>query len=92
MNNWVRSGKKILFLELPAKQYTIAATNVTIDKTAMGDYYFVSPTTNHRLVKGYQPFDFHLWYSGKDSCIMPLVANTINAPRWESILYSANSN
>jgi len=92
MNNWVSSGKKIVFLELPAKQYTIAGTNVTIDKTAMGDYYFVSPTTNHSLVKGYQPFDFHLWYSGKDSCIMPLVANTINAPGWESILSSGNSN
>jgi hypothetical protein len=92
MNNWVRGGKKILFLELPAKQYTIAATNVTIDKTAMGDYYFVSPATNHNLVKGYQPFDFHLWYSGKDSCIMPLVAYTINAPGWESILSSGNSN
>ena len=92
LNNWVRGGKKILFLELPAKQYTIGATNVTIDKTAMDDYYFVSPRTNRSLVKDYQPFDFHLWYSGKDNCIMPLVANTINAPHWESILSSGNSN
>ena len=92
MNNWVKSGKKILFLELPAKQYNIAGTNVTIDKTAMGDYYFASPTTNHSLVKGYQPFDFHLWYSGKDSCIMPLLAYTINAPGWEPVLSSGNSN
>jgi hypothetical protein len=92
MNNLVKSGKKILFLGLPAKQYSIASTTVIIDKTAMGDYYFVSPTTNHDLVRSYHPFDFHLWYSGKDSCIMPLVAHTITAQSWESVLSSGNSN
>ncbi len=92
INKLVMQGKKLVFLELPAKQYQIAQTEVTIDKTTMGDYYFASPATGHSLVKKYQPFDFNLWYDGKEKCIMPLLAHTITAPGWESIMSSGNSN
>jgi hypothetical protein len=92
LDELVKRGVNIIFLELPAGQYTIGNIRVTVDKTTMGDYYFVSPETGHPLVRQFEPFDFRLWYDGAAGCIMPLIANTITAPGWLPILASGNSN
>jgi hypothetical protein len=92
INELVSNGKKVVFIELPAQYYQIANTTVAVEKTSMGDYYFVSPSTGHLLVKNFKPFDFSLWYNGKDGLIMPILANTIVAPDWKPILSSGASN
>jgi hypothetical protein len=92
INSLVYGGKIALFLELPEQQVTIANTRVTIEKTAMGNYYFVSPVTGHPMVKDFKPFDFNMWYNSKRGIITPILAYTIAAPEWKSILSSGASN
>lgn len=88
----VKNGKILIFLELPANSYVIGNKTVIVEKTQMGDYYFVSPKTGHKLVKDFKPFDFKLWYNGKEKYIAPLLANTISAPGWDPVLSSGSSN
>jgi hypothetical protein len=88
INELVYNGKTALFIEPGARQYDIAGTRVSVEKTSMGDYYFVSPETGHPLVKNFKPFDFRLWYDGKEGLIKPILANTFSAPGWNPILSS----
>lgn len=92
INKLVSAGAKAVFLELPAEKYEIAGTRVEIQKTTMGDYYFVSPGTGHPLVKEFKSFDFNLWYNASQKLITPLLANTISAPDWTPILSSGAFN
>ena len=92
VNELVFKGKTVVFLELPAQNYQIVKTKVLIEKTNMGDYFFVSPSTGHPLVKNCKPFDFNMWYKGKEGYIEPILANTISAPEWTPILSSGASN
>jgi hypothetical protein len=92
INELVKRGKKVLFLELTAQKYPIANTTVNIEKTGMSDFYFVSPATGHPLVKNFKPFDFRLWYNGKEGLIAPLLANTIVSGDWTPVLLSTASN
>jgi len=88
----VNNGKKVIFLELPANKYHIADTEVNIEKTSMGNYYFVSPTTSHPLMKDFQPFDFRFWYNSQLGYIAPLISNVVSAPKWTPIIASGASN
>jgi hypothetical protein len=92
VNSLVNLGKRVIFLELKAQQYNIAGTTVSVEKTSMGDYYFVSPKTGHPLVKDFKPFDFRFWYDGKKGLIEPLLPYTISAPDWNPILASGAVN
>lgn len=88
----VEGGKIALFLELPANQYLIANTNVKVEKTAMGNYYFVSPQSGHKIVKDFKPFDFQFWVNDRTNYISPLLANTMSGEGWTPILQSGSSN
>jgi len=79
INDLVYKGKTVLFMELESRQYDIVNTMVSVQKTSMGDYYFVSPKTGNPLVKNFKPFDFRLWYSGKEGLIKPILAYTFSA-------------
>ncbi|HTE25698.1 sugar-binding domain-containing protein [Flavitalea sp.] len=92
INDWVKAGKSAVFIELPAQQYSIASTAISIEKNSMGDYYFASSVTGHNLVKNNRPFDFQNWYSRKTDCIEPILSYTMSAAGWSSILSSGNSN
>jgi hypothetical protein len=92
INELVFHGKTVLFIELGAQQYDIANTTVSVEKTSMGDYYFVSPETGHPLVKNFKPFDFRFWYDEKKRLIEPIIAYTISAPGWAPILSSGATN
>ena len=92
VNELVNQGKIVVFMELPTQQYLIAATKVSIEKTTMGDYYFVSPGTGHPMMKNFKPFDFSMWYNEEKGYIEPILAYTISAPAWKPILSSGASN
>ena len=92
INALVAAGKTVVFLELPAKQYAIANTDVSVQKNSMGDYYFASPCTGSPLVKDNHPFDFNMWYNGGEGYITPLLGFTFSAEDWTPILASGNSN
>jgi len=88
----VKNGKIALFIELPANQYSIGNSNINVEKTAMGNYYFVSPTTGHPMMKNYKPFDFRFWVNEKSNCISPILAYTMTGKGWNPILSSGSSN
>ena len=92
VNELVIKGKTVVFIELPAQQYQIAGTKVSVEKTTMGDYFFVSPGTAHPMMKNFKPFDFNMWYNGQKGYIEPILAHTISAPEWSPILSSGASN
>lgn len=92
VNEQVSKGKIALFVELPAKQYSIGKSILKIEKTAMGDYYFVSPLTNHPMVQKYKPFDFRFWVNEKSNCISPILAYTMTGDKWTPIIKSGASN
>lgn len=92
INELVSRGKTVVFIELPAQQYQIAHTKVSVEKTSMGNYYFVSPTTGHPMMKNFRPFDFRFWYNEKEQIIAPILANTFSAPGWDTILSSGSTN
>lgn len=91
INELVYHGKTALFMELGSQQYDIVNTMVSVQKTSMGDYYFVSPQTGHPIVKNFRSFDFRLWYDGKEGLIKPILAYTFSAPDWNPILSSGAS-
>ena len=73
----VEEGKTVVFLELPAGKFKIGDNEIVIEKTIMGQYYFVSPTTNHSIVKNAEPFDFKFWYDDSKELVSPLLASMI---------------
>ncbi len=92
INDLVILEKLPFFWSLRHQQYNIASTIVSVEKTSMGDYYFVSPETGHPLAKDFRPFDFRFWYDGKKGLIEPILAYTISAPDWNPILSSGATN
>jgi hypothetical protein len=92
INKMVIKGKIALFLELPAQNISVANTNLAIEKTSMGDYYFVSPATGHPIVHDFKSMDFRFWYDEKKGMIAPILANIVAALQWKPILSSGATN
>lgn len=87
----VAAGKTALLLELPSGDHPLADSRVNVGNTIMGQYYFVSPTTGHDLVKGFEPQDFRLWYHGGKGMIQPFLRAMVNAPDWQEILQTGTT-
>ena len=87
LDQLVEQGSTLVFLELPEGEYKIAENNVGIEKTIMGEYYFVSPKTNHPMVKDAKPFDFSFWYDDTKGLVRPLLSSMVNAGTgWNPVL------
>ncbi len=88
LDTMVAQGKTLVFLELPAGEHTIGNEKVSIEKTIMGQYYFVNPITNHPLVKGFQPFDFKFWYHDSKNIVRPMLSSMVKVTNdsWVPIL------
>ena len=83
----VDEGKSLVFLDLPAGDYTIGDTEVKVEKTVLGEYYFVSPTTEHPLVDFAHDFDFRIWYNEADGYIRPILGSMLwTEDAWKPIL------
>jgi co-chaperonin GroES (HSP10) len=88
----VKKGKRVVFLELPEGEFHVAGTRVLVEKTTMGDYYFVNPQTNHDMTKSFKPFDFRFWVDGNQDLIRPILSYTFTGDGWKPILTSGASN
>ncbi len=83
----VEDGKILVFLEPPVGEYNIGGTHVSIEKTIMGEYYFVSPQTGHPLVKDAKSFDFKFWYNDQKGLVSPILGSMIAMEdRWVPVL------
>ena len=87
----VKSGKRAIFLELNAGDYTIADSDLRVENTIMGEYYFVSPTTGHEMVDWAKPMDFKFWYNSEEECVRPFISKVFKAVEWTPILNSGRT-
>ena len=85
-------GKKVILFDVPAGDHKIGGTDVVIQNTAMGSYFFVSPQTDHPYTKGYEPFDFKMWYGEDKDYVTPFLDKIILGDEWTPILVSGNTN
>ena len=83
----VRAGARVLCLEWPAGNYTLAGDLVAIAKTAMGPRLFLSRATGHPLVQGFAPHDFSFWYDAAERGVRPLLSSIAKVPGpWKTVL------
>jgi hypothetical protein len=86
-----QAGATVVFLELPPGTYDPVGepgASVDVKRTGMGEFFFVSRSTGHALVTGFQTEDFKFWYDPKEDCAMPLIGAVLLAPGWSQILGS----
>ena len=82
----VSEGRTAVFLQPPVGNYLVANDSVHVSKTIMGQYYFVSPSLQHSLMKPFKPNDFRLWYNSNKSLISPLLGEMSQMNGWVSLL------
>ena len=54
----------------------------------MGGRYFVNCSTEHPMVRGFEPYDFFLWHDEATDCIEPMLRLVMRADGLEPILIS----
>ena len=87
LDQMVGNGKTVVFLELPEGDFQIGNSEVNIENTVMGQYYFVSPKSGHSMVKDAQPFDFSFWHDETKGLVTPFLRSMIKAgSEWTPIL------
>lgn len=86
------AGKRVVLYQVPVGAHQIANTEVTVQNTSMGSYFFANPQTGHRFVKEAKPFDFRLWYDEKAGYITPFLDKIVLAKDWSPIIATGNTN
>lgn len=92
LESMAAAGKRIILYNIPVGEYEIGNTKVTVQKTAMGSYYFVSPETGSKMTRNMEPFDFNLWFDEKAGYITPFLDKIVIAKDWNTILETGNTN
>jgi hypothetical protein len=87
----VAGGKKLVLLDLPEGDYTIAGEAVKVVKPTMGAYYFVSNATPHSLAKRLQEPDMKFWYDGETGMIQPMLKTMVLSNGWTPVLITGNT-
>lgn len=87
------AGKKVILYQVPVGKHSIGQSEVTVQPTSMGSYFFASPTTGHRFMKDVKPFDFKMWYDEKVGFITPFLDKIVlTGDAWKPILATGNTN
>ena len=82
----VQAGKKLIIFNLPVGKYALSDSDIEVIPTFMGQYYFVSTTTEHPFIKDFKPEDFKFWYNSEKQTISPILGSMILADDWNMIL------
>ncbi|MCK9479107.1 MAG: beta galactosidase jelly roll domain-containing protein [Firmicutes bacterium] len=90
----VNEGARLIIFDLPADEYDFAGSKVTVKDCGMLPVNFVARNTGHKLVKGFEPDDFRLWYDPGVDYITPILSRTFTADddSFIPILTSGNTN
>jgi hypothetical protein len=86
----VENGAILLFLELPAGEYSVFGSVIRVKNAGMLPMHFTSRATGHPLVEGFQKDDFRLWYDPVQDCIAPILDATFTAEGYTPVLLSGN--
>jgi hypothetical protein len=86
----VEKGARVIFLNLLKGEYVLpGSTKVTVQSA---NPHFVSRATGHRMVEGFQPFDFGFWYDQKADMLTPLGNGKFSGEGWNPILKAQGIN
>lgn|GEM_PF-165670 len=88
---WAEAGTRIVALELAPGRYDVLGEQIEVKSSGMLPLHFVSRQTGHRLVSGFRPDDFRLWYSPEAGMIAPLLHHTYTAAGMTPVLLSGNT-
>ncbi|WP_372934250.1 hypothetical protein, partial [Mariniphaga sediminis] len=92
INEMIKNGKRVILYNVPVGEYQVGNTDITVQNTSMGSYYFASPQTGHRYTKDASPFDFRMWYDEEDKYITPFLDKIVISDDWNPILATGNTN
>lgn len=84
-------GKKLIFLDLPAGEYTLHHETVNIQKSGMLPMHFLSRDTGHRWVRGFHRKAFRYWYDRAQDRIAAICDHTFVSERFIPVLTSGNT-
>ena len=84
-------GNTVIINNLLPGIYDIDGSEVKVKACGMRPLHFVSRKTGHKLVEGFTPYDFRLWYSEAEDMLTPLIRYTFTAENAKPILTSGNS-
>lgn len=86
----VKHGSHVVFLELPAGEYSIDHSEFVVKPCGMLPVHFASRKTDHPLVEGLHHDDFKIWHDPDVDYITPLMETTFIADDFTPILTSGN--
>ncbi len=92
LDELVKKGKKLVFMELPTGEYLLCGKTVSIKDSSMMPMHFVSRDTCHPWVAGFDRKDFRHWYNRKLDRITPILESTFTNPEITPVLTSGNTN
>ena len=87
LDQLVRQGRTLILLELPEGEFKIGESQIAIENTIMGQYYFVSPKSGHSMMESAESADFKFWYNDSKGLVTPLLNSMLKADaEWLPIL------
>lgn len=92
VDGFVRQGGRVLLTEWPAGRYAVAGTEVEVQRTIMGDYFFANPAPRLLTTGRVKPQDLFLWYDAKAGYIQPLLRQVFRAPGWSPLVTTGLTN
>ncbi len=84
-------GKTVIIESLPAGEYKLGDVSFRVKNCGMRPLHFVSRSTPHPLVHGFEKDDFSFWYDEKADMMTPLVRTTFTGDGFTPILTSGNT-
>jgi hypothetical protein len=82
----VKNGKTAVFLQPLSGSFTLDDDTVTVFKTIMGQYYFVSPVLDHPMMKAFHPKDFFFWFNSRKGLVSPILSEMSQGKGWTPLL------
>ena len=84
-------GKTVIIESLPAGEYKLGDVSFSVKNCGMRPLHFVSRSTSHPLVRGFEKDDFSFWYDEKADMMTPLVRTTFTGDGFTPIITSGNT-
>lgn len=84
-------GKTVIIESLPAGEYKLGDVSFRVKNCGMRPLHFVSRSTSHPLVRGFEKDDFSFWYDEKADMMTPLVRTTFTGDGFTPIITSGNT-
>ena len=90
-DRFAESGKKLVFLDLPAGEYRLFDETVSVRESSMLPAHFLSRDTGHRWVEGFHRKAFRYWFDKAQDRIAAICERTFVNDRFAPVLTGGNT-